>query len=164
MLIKTERLDLIPLDARRLGLWLEDIEALEKELDCSYRAEPLAGEFLEIVRIQRAITEKDDENYLWHGFWLLLRRQDRVVVGAADFKGPPDIDGTVEIGYGLGKDYEGCGYMTEAVRAMCAWAREQENVSGVVAETEADGLASQRILERCGFREFRREETVWWRL
>lgn len=49
--------------------------------------------------------------------------------------------------------------MTEAVQAMCKWALEQENVSCIIAETDIDGFASQRILQRCGFDEKRREES-----
>lgn len=54
--------------------------------------------------------------------------------------------------------------MTEAVQAMCKWALKQENVSHIIAETDVDGFASQRILQRCGFIETRREESIWWRL
>jgi RimJ/RimL family protein N-acetyltransferase len=54
--------------------------------------------------------------------------------------------------------------MTEDVQAMCKWAMHQENVSHVIAETDSDGFASQRILQRCGFTESKRDETVWWRL
>lgn len=56
------------------------------------------------------------------------------------------------------------GYMTEAVRAMCSWAKEQEGVSCITAETEADGFASQHILKRCGFTEYARNDTIWWRM
>ena len=73
-------------------------------------------------------------------------------------------DKEVEIGYGLGKEFEHNGYMTEAVQAMCKWALKQENVSHIIAETDIDGFASQRILQRCGFVEKRREETIWWQL
>ncbi len=56
---------------------------------------------------------------LWHTFWFLIRKTDRIVVGSVVFK---DVSGTkqeVEIGYGLGKEFEHNGYMTEAVQAMC---------------------------------------------
>lgn len=43
MIIQTERLDLIPLTPNQLKLWIEDIPELEKELDCSYKAEPMKG-------------------------------------------------------------------------------------------------------------------------
>ncbi|WP_423231066.1 GNAT family N-acetyltransferase [Clostridium magnum] len=64
-------------------------------------------------------TRKDPNNYLWHSFFFLIRRDDRIVVGSADSKDIPNGNGEVEIGYGLGKEFEHNGYMTEAVKAMC---------------------------------------------
>lgn len=164
MALQTERLELIPLNAAQLRLWVEDLPALERELNCSYQAEPLEDRFLSIIKGQLTKTEWEPQHYLWHSFWLLLRTSDRVVVGSADFKDIPNKDGEVEIGYGLGDRFQHHGYMTEAVRAMCAWALEQESVRHVIAKTETDNLASQRILQRCGFTEQKREETIWWKL
>lgn len=164
MIILTERLELIPLTSKQLKLWAENIPALENELKCSYKAEPMEGFFLEIVRGQLIITERDQDNYLYHSFWFLIRKSDRVVVGSADFKDIPNKDGEVEIGYGLGKQFEHKGYMSEAVQAMCEWALKQKKVTNVIAETDIDGFASQRILERCGFIQYKKGETLWWRL
>ncbi|BDF32527.1 hypothetical protein CE91St62_05980 [Lachnospiraceae bacterium] len=54
--------------------------------------------------------------------------------------------------------------MTEAVQVMCKWALKQENVTHIIAETDVDGFASQCILQRSGFVEIKRAETIWWRL
>lgn len=164
MIIQTERLELIPLTLNQLKLWIEDIPALEKELGCLYRAEPMEGFFLEIVKGQYEITLKDPNNYLWHSFFFLIRKEDKVVVGSADFKDIPNENSEVEIGYGLGKEFEHNGYMTEAAKAMCDWALKQNGVQSVIAETDLEGLASQKILERCGFKMDKRGETLWWRL
>lgn len=164
MIIQTERMELIPLTPNQLKLWIEDITALEKELACSYKAEPMEGFFLEIVKGQYEITRKDPKNYLWHSFFFLVRKDDRVVVGSADFKDIPNENGEVEIGYGLGKGFEHNGYMTEAVKAMCELALKQNGVTSVIAETDLEGLASQKILERCGFKNDKQGETLWWRL
>ncbi|NFI83879.1 GNAT family N-acetyltransferase [Clostridium botulinum] len=164
MIIQTERFDLIPLTPNQLKLWIEDIPELEKELDYSYKAEPMKGFFIEIVKGQYEITRKDPNNYLWHSFFFLIRKEDRGVVGSADFKNIPNEKGEVEIGYGLGKEFEHNGYMTEAVKAMCEWALKQKGVRNVIAETDLAGFASQRILERCGFKKYKQEETIWWRL
>lgn len=164
MIIETGRLELIPLTPMQLRLWAENITGLEKELSAAYMAEPMKDEFLNIVRNQLKIAEKDPDNYLWHSFWLILRKEDRVIVGSADFKGPPDKSGSVEIGYGLGKAFEHQGYMTETVKAMCAWALRQSKVTAVTAETDLDGLASQKILQQCGFKKYEERDTAWWRI
>ncbi len=164
MFLETERLELHPLNAEELKKWVYDIPSLEKELNCTYQAEPMEGFFLEIVKGQLSVTEKEPENYLWHSFWFLIRKSDRKVVGSADFKAVPDENGVVEIGYGLGKEFEHNGYMTEAVKMMCDWAFKQENVRKIVAETDVDGFASQKILERCGFKKDSSDKTLWWSL
>ncbi len=164
MTIETERLELIPLLPKQLKLWTENITALEKELSAVYMAEPMKGKFRKIVRGQLKITVNDPDNYLWHSFWLILRKNDRVIVGSADFKGIPDERGAVEIGYGLGKAFEHKGYMTEAVKSMCDWALRQSGVVAVIAETDRDGLASQKILGQCGFDKYNERDTIWWRL
>ena len=41
MTIQTKRLELIPLTLNQLKLWIEDINELEKELECSYKAESM---------------------------------------------------------------------------------------------------------------------------
>lgn len=162
MIIETDRLYLIPLTSQQLRLWVEDIPSLEDELNCIYRAEPMKGLFIDIVKGQIEITENDEANYLYHTFWFLARKSDRVVVGSADFKDVPNEEAQVEIGYGLGKDFEHNGYMTEAVQAMCNWAIAQDNVSHVIAETEIDNLQSQNILKRCGFVQYKQDDTLWW--
>ena len=164
MILETERLELVPLTPHQLQLWVEDTLTLDKELNCSYKAEPMEGIFREIVKEQLEITQNDAEQYMWHSFWFLIRKTDRVVVGSADFKDIPNGSKEVEIGYGLGKAFEHSGYMTEAVCAMCDWVMKQKGVSYIIAETDIDGVASQKILQRCGFVEEKRKETIWWRL
>jgi len=164
MIIETERLELIPLSPSQLKFWVEDISCLEKELNVTYEAEPMEVFFLEIVRGQLIKTINDPENYVWHSFWFLIRKNDRVVVGSADFKDVPNNNKEVEIGYGLGKKFEHNGYMTEAVKAMCNWAMGQKSIKQVIAETDIDGFASQHILQRCGFTQYKQGETLWWKL
>ena len=86
----------------------------------------MAGLFRDIVLSQYQKTLQDPKNYLYHSFWFLIRNTDRAIVGAADFKGPPDNQGQVEIGYGLGPEFEKQGFMTEAVTALCQWALQQK--------------------------------------
>ena len=164
MTIQTQRLELALLTTHQLKLWFEDIAALENELNCTYKAEPLEGVFLDIIKNQYEVTKNDPDNYLYHSFFFIIRKIDRIVVGSADFKNVPNEKGEVEIGYGLGAEYEHNGYMTEAVKAMCAFALAREDISAIIAETEVDNVASQRVLQRCGFKKYKQNETMWWRL
>lgn len=162
MKLETKRLYIYPLSPKELRDWVRDLPALEHSLNITYEAEPMEGEFQQIVKGQLKITEEDCIHYYWHTFWLLIRKKDRVVVGSADFKSPPDEKGNIEIGYGLGKQFEGQGYMTEAVDAMCRWGLAQQGVSHIVAETELNAFRSQAVLKRCGFKCWYIEDTAWW--
>jgi RimJ/RimL family protein N-acetyltransferase len=90
------------------------------------------------------------------GAWLLFHREE--VVGDAGFKGPPQ-DGEVELGYSIIPGQRRRGYATEAAQALVDWALAQPGVERVVAETEPENEASQRVLERAGMR--RLDERRW---
>ncbi|MDR1437065.1 MAG: GNAT family N-acetyltransferase [Candidatus Symbiothrix sp.] len=86
-------------------------------------------------------------------------------MGRACFKGEPDENHQVEIGYGTDEKFRNRGYMTEAVKAMCEWAFSQPGVEAVIAETAPDNQASHRVLEKCGLSRFKQSNgSVWWRL
>lgn len=164
--LEIERLLLLPLRAEQLRPWAEDDPALERALGCAYEGEPMTEEPLRgIVRGQLEIVRGDGGNWLRQTFWLLVRRTDRVALGAADFKAPPDENGTVELGYGLGERHRGSGYMTEAEGALCGWVLSRSGVRRVIAETEPDNASSRCVLERCGFVLFREtRKSPWWEL
>ena len=134
-LVETERLRLYPLSDREMEELIEQ-ESIE-ELKQAY------GEMLDACLVA-------PRDRVYSAIWKLERKEDGVAVGDLCFKGL-GADGTVEIGYGTYEPYQNRGYMTEAVRAMTAWALSQGSVKRVEAETESDNAASQRVLEKSGF-------------
>jgi [ribosomal protein S5]-alanine N-acetyltransferase len=86
-----------------------------------------------------------------HGFFV-VDREERVVIGTAGFKGPPDADGMVEIAYGIVPSFEGRGYATEAAMALVRFAFDTPEVTLVRAHTLPEANASTRVLTKCGFR------------
>lgn len=80
----------------------------------------------------------------------MIDLKDGTHIGELSFKGI-DLNGVVEIGYGVSTEYKGKGYATEAVSAIVHWAIQQPEVTRVEAETEFENGASQRVLERSGF-------------
>lgn len=85
------------------------------------------------------------------GAYAIVRTEDGVAVGGIGFHGPPS-EGSAEIGYDLADSARGNGYATEAARTVCAYALGQAGVDTVVAHTEPDNAASQRVVARAGFR------------
>ena len=88
---------------------------------------------------------------IWYAIWNMeLKDDSEIIAGDFCFKGLGD-DGVVEIGYGLKEEYRHHGYMTEAVIAITEWALSQDGVKQVEAETDAENIASQKVLFRSGF-------------
>ena len=85
----------------------------------------------------------------WGGFALELATGR--AVGGVGCKNMPDESGRVEIGYGLSLEARGRGYATELVGALTRWLFARPEVQTVTAETSVENLASQRVLEKCGF-------------
>ncbi len=107
--------------------------------------------------LRQAYTEmldgcvREPENRIWHAVWYMeLKDRPGTVVGDLSFKGR-NADGLPELGYGLRAGCCGNGYMTEAVRGVCAWALTQEGVRGIEAETAPENTASRNVLLRAGF-------------
>ncbi|MEH1055185.1 GNAT family N-acetyltransferase [Micromonospora sp. CPCC 206171] len=84
------------------------------------------------------------------GHYRITRTADGKAIGGIGFKGQPD-GGCVEVGYGLAPSARGHGYAVEALVALLNVAADH-GLSRVVADTTEDNIASQRTLERAGFR------------
>ena len=136
--IYTERLRLLPMTLGELRRLSEKYRDDAPELSRAY------GEMLDSC-------ERHPESFLWYTPWKLCRRGDGAVVGCAGFKGLWE-DGRVEIGYGIDKEHEGNGYAAEGAAALCRWAFSTGRAAYVEAETAPDNIASQRVLEKIGFK------------
>jgi len=73
------------------------------------------------------------------------------LVGVIGFKGPPDPEGLVEIGYAIIETEHRKGYGVEAAGLLVARAFNDHRVHCVKAETLPHLTASQKVLTRCGF-------------
>ncbi len=83
------------------------------------------------------------------GVFVIDDRSSGLCVGGIGFKSTPNERGEVEIGYGICHSFQGRGVATEAVIALCDFAQHGARV--VLAETDRENVASQRVLEKSGF-------------
>ena len=135
-MVTTERLEIIPLsDGQMLAL-------IDAESD---------PETKQAYAEMRELALTHPENRLWYTAWQMRLLETHEAVGDLCFKGLSP-EGIVEIGYGMNPAFEGRGLMTEAVRAMVLWASRQPGVREIQAETDPGNRASQRVLEKAGFR------------
>lgn len=99
---------------------------------------------------------------LGFGYWVVTETASgRFVgeVGFADYKRAiePSLDGTPEIGWVLSPWAFGRGFATEAVRAAVAWGEARFGAAQRTAcLIRPDNLASIRVAEKCGYREYAR--------
>lgn len=86
----------------------------------------------------------------WACDWKVCLK-DGTVIGGAAYKGIPDDQGNVELGYGIDESYQNQGYATEMTGLMVRWALEHEDVVCVQAQTDPENRKSQRVLAKNGF-------------
>lgn len=103
---------------------------------------------------------KQDSALLPWGAWYVLRKEDDSVLGDIGFKGKPNEDQTVEIGYGFIEKYWNQGYATEAVKELIDWAFKTGEVETIIAETLIDNYSSMRVLEKLHMKRVNATETM----
>lgn len=97
-----------------------------------------------------ACAKENPGKEYWGAAWEIALH-DGTRVGDLCFKGAPDENGAVEIGYGIDTPMQGNGYASEMVAAMIHWALVQSDVKMVIAETDEKNIASQKVLLKNGF-------------
>jgi ribosomal-protein-alanine N-acetyltransferase len=165
--IQTERLNLIPLTLRQLSLYLADPQRLERELGLSISRSILTERVRRAIEIKVSkMTQAEENTHVWYTYWLVVVTQEPFGAGLAGFKGYPDEDGEVEIGYGIDPSYQGKGYTTEAVQALIAWALGEPDCKSVIApDTKKWNIASNRILEKVGMHVYNEtDDALFWKI
>jgi RimJ/RimL family protein N-acetyltransferase len=82
--------------------------------------------------------------------WMIV--EDGEVVGLLSPTRPLDVrDRSLHIGYGVAPTRQGRGVATRAVADLVTWARQDDRILALTAETSVDNPASQTVLSRNGF-------------
>lgn len=74
------------------------------------------------------------------------------LVGSVGFSGPPDREGSVQIGYAILEDYRGQGFATESLGGLIDWAFENTDVKRISGETFEDMPVSVSVMTRNGMK------------
>ncbi|MFD2284727.1 GNAT family N-acetyltransferase [Pedobacter petrophilus] len=165
-MIETERLILKPLHHDQLLKYIKDDHSLEEEFGLLYTRKNISPELQEALQ-QSTLPEvvDQDRNYCYKTLWMVISKKENRIVGDISFIGEPDQRGEVEIGYGTYETFRGKGYMTEAIRRIVEWAKEQPEVQAIFASTTKENIASYSILEKNNFVHVGEvDEMLSWRL
>ena len=136
---------------------LEGPVALARTLDAVVPA-GWPPEFYDADAFRYVLAKMDSGNYdeAWGFYYLVLRpdrsRPDRVLVGAGGFKGEPNANGEVELGYAIVPEYQRQGFATEAVRGWSEFAFRDPRVRTVIGQTLEGLIRSIGVMEKAGFR------------
>jgi ribosomal-protein-alanine N-acetyltransferase len=149
MLLRTRRLDLLPCSFQVAQAVVQDRDGLKSLLGVQVPDNWPAQDLQEFLPTYAQQLQADPSLLGW-GTWLMIHRAERTVIGDLGFKGRPDDEGTVEIGYSVLPAYRRQGFASEAVRALVDWALAQQGVRGIVAECSAENAPSIRVLEKVG--------------
>ena len=103
--------------------------------------------------IELALRQLADPAEQGWSFWYLLTREEsgQQLLGICDFKGRPDVKGSVEIAYSVLAQFRNRGLATEAVQTLLAWAFSHQNVREVSAKTLPHLQQSIRVMKKNGF-------------
>ena len=88
--------------------------------------------------------------------WTILKRDDNFIIGNIRFwpeknsKGVP-LPGVVGLGYGLDPAHWGQGYMTEALKAVTAFAHDTLKLHRVEGAALEENPGSWKVMEKAGY-------------
>ncbi len=130
---------------------VEDIQRLAGEYDVAatlcYMPHPyedgMAEEWI------RACSEKFEKDKALN--FAITRRPDRNFIGAIELRLDREIENG-ELGFWIGKPYWGCGYCTEAAKAVVAYSFKVLKLDRICAYHFEKNLASGRVLQKIGMR------------
>jgi len=162
--INTTRLILVPITLEIIRDLLKNSTSELKKLSLKTDENWPTNDTKDILPI---ICKEFEKYIVPTGFeiWMIVNRDNMQVIGDIGFKGQPDNEGEVEIGYGLISEERGKGYGYEALEAMVKWAFSQEKVKVVKADCLIANYPSIKILEKVGMKEINRnEEFIYWEL
>jgi len=107
------------------------------------------GEYNLLIQESKEELEKRYDNLRPEEKWFLIEKKDGIKIGLIIL----ELEGGVqEIGYGIIPNERGKGYCTEAVNIAVDYLFLSKPLVRIQAHTNVKNMASQRVLEKAGFR------------
>jgi [ribosomal protein S5]-alanine N-acetyltransferase len=165
-MIETERLIIKPLTYNQLLKYVMANNSLETELNLDKTSRTISVELKEALEQTILPNVADNKkNYLYSTLWTIISKVDNKMVGDICIVGEPNAKGEIEIGYGTYDEFQRKGFMTEAVSGIIKWAKNEPQVTSILASTEKTNIASSTVLEKNQFKKVGETETLFnWQL
>ncbi len=101
------------------------------------------------LSLQQVIKNPDLKK--WYAY-LMIEIESNTLIGNCGYKGPPDENGMVEIGYEVAEKFRNRGYATEIAGILIKIAFEDKEIKGILAHTLPEENASVKVLKKCNFK------------
>jgi RimJ/RimL family protein N-acetyltransferase len=161
---RSERLKMVCIGLDMMLLLKEGNTEKQFESSMGYSINKVEGLEKELIDQFSCLALENQESRVWFRLWDIVLLKSNKRIGGALFKGGPNGNDEVEIGYGIDDEFQGQGYATEAIQCIVQWAVKQEGVISVIAETEKENIASGKVLQHIGMSRYSETETdYWWR-
>ena len=139
----------IEIDTERLFLrTITEADAVVvKELDVTkndFESEAAVLEWIKWVNKVNSEGRLIINFYIWH-------KQSNQCIGRVYIHSKPELNGEVEIAYGINEEHRNKGYATEAAKAVVKFAFEKAGQNALSAIAKPENISSRRVIEKLGF-------------
>ncbi len=160
--IITDRLIIIPMTYSMICAVLSGTHKELEQLDIHLSGKWPLQDTLDILNFISNNMNKDDR-ISGFGVWMVVKKENMTVIGDAGFKGEPDENGEIEIGFGLIEEEHRKGYGYEVASSLIEWVSRNKAVKVIKADCLINNTGSITILKKCGMREVNRDgEFIYW--
>lgn len=113
---------------------------------------PRGEDYYNIENLKQILEEIEEEQNKGLCYMYLIRNEKEQLVGRVNlFSVVRGIFQKAEVGYRIGKEHNGRGYATEAVKLVCKEAFEKYKLHRLEAGTSSKNIGSQIVLVKNGF-------------
>jgi RimJ/RimL family protein N-acetyltransferase len=146
--IETKRLQLISCDEEILNAILSGDGGISKLLNINV-ASPWseAGEPAFRFALEKISSNQDEEKW-WT--YIPVLKSENMLIGSGGYKGRPDAEGMIEIGYEIAESYRRRGFATEMANGLIQNGFQHDVVKTIRAHTLAEENTSTKVLGKCG--------------
>ncbi len=157
-MLETKRLLLLPFTHRLMCGMIEGRDTFERVAGRNAAKDWPNPDIVDAIPFFASALAASPELGEW--MYLIVEKNTGLVVGELGFKGLPDAEGCAEVGYGICVSRRGRGYASESLRAIIDAAFAVPKFRIIRAECLPDNHPSWRVLQRCGFTEVSRDDTM----
>ncbi|MDH6252406.1 ribosomal-protein-alanine N-acetyltransferase [Chryseobacterium sp. H1D6B] len=92
--------------------------------------------------------------------WMIIAKEKNEIIGDIGFKGLPDSEGRIDLGYGIVESARKKGYAREAASALIKWAFKDSKVLEITAKCDIKNTGSINLLTSINFERTNIEENM----